>query len=301
MEPLYKRKNVTELYCGANFMYVLSDNTEFNMTEYKVLLNQGSKEFIRCMKLFVNGRKALYYQTNNLLPFTRILPTINPGSFMTIMGYLFNSIITVKSNGFLSCQSIDIAFDKIFVDPSNLQVHLVYMPLLPKEYADDMSFESSLRTSLIKLINGVPNISDSKTLQLAADLSDGRIVLEELYNRIMGKRSTTDNENVQRNQSGELRIVALNAPTHIEILVNKNEFLLGKSVSAVNAAITFNKAISRVHCKILREGNQYVVMDMKSSNGTYINQNRLIPNQPYPLYNGDVLRLANSDFRICIS
>ena len=125
--------------------------------------------------------------------------------------------------------------------------------------------------------------------------------MEELYHRIMGKRSTTDSGNVQSNQSGELRIIGLNAPTHIEILVNRNEFLLGKSVSAVNAAITFNKAISRVHCKILREGNQYVVIDMKSSNGTYINQNRLIPNQPYPLHNGDVLRMANSDFRVCIS
>ena len=59
--------------------------------------------------------------------------------------------------------------------------------------------------------------------------------------------------------------------------------------------------ISRMHCKIIRQGEQYAVVDLKSANGTYLNGIRLQANQATPIKNGDVIRLANSDFRVVIA
>ena len=86
--------------------------------------------------------------------------------------------------------------------------------------------------------------------------------------------------------------------TRFEIVVDKDEFVIGKSEIQVDGFVPFNKAISRKHCKICRSGNLYTIIDLTSANGTFVNKRRLQPNQPHPIKNGDVIRLANSDFQI---
>lgn len=62
--------------------------------------------------------------------------------------------------------------------------------------------------------------------------------------------------------------------------------------------IGFNKAISRQHCRISHTMGNYFVEDLRSSNGTYLNQRRLEPNQPAKLADGDILRLADLDLQV---
>lgn len=68
-----------------------------------------------------------------------------------------------------------------------------------------------------------------------------------------------------------------------------------------DGVISFNKMISRVHCKITVNGNQYWITDLQSANGTFVNHARLQPNQSTPLKNGDLVKLANSDFQVVFS
>ena len=93
----------------------------------------------------------------------------------------------------------------------------------------------------------------------------------------------------------------MNAPTRVEIEVTKDEFIIGKKKELVDGVVSFNKMISRSHCKINRRGNQYMVTDLQSANGTYVNKVRLQPNQPCQIKNGDVIRMADSDFQVSIS
>jgi len=39
---------------------------------------------------------------------------------------------------------------------------------------------------------------------------------------------------------------------------------------------------------------------LQSANGTYVNKIRLQPNKPCAINNGDIIRLANSDFQVVI-
>jgi len=41
-------------------------------------------------------------------------------------------------------------------------------------------------------------------------------------------------------------------------------------------------------------GNGYQITDLGSTNGTFLNEQRLAPNQPYPLNNGDVIRIGET-------
>ena len=260
------------------------------------------------MKMAYNGSVQLYYLTKGLKSFASMIPTLDADSFLTIVSNLLSDIIEVKHNGFLSCQNIDISFERIYVDPATHKVSLVYLPLSLHIYDDNSSFENEIRTGLIKLISGVSTLSTSKTMQFSADLSNGTLSVENLYARIKGGRNTNNGQshidqtdvNERKQSSGLLRIIAMNAPTRIEITVTKDSFIIGKKAELCDGVIDFNKMISRSHCRINRKGNQYTITDLQSANGTYVNKIRLQPNQPYPINNGDIIRLANSDFQVSI-
>jgi len=303
MNALIEKNYISEMECGSNFSYILNDNSTFLSTEYKVLQSQANSCFVRCMKMMYNGRVQLYYLTKGLKSFASMIPTMEPESFMTIVSNMLSDIIDVKHNGFLSCQNIDIAFERIYVDPATLKVSLVYLPLSKTIYDDNSTFENEIRTGLVKLISGVSTLSSSKTMQLSADLSNGTLSMEDLYARIKGGKiiDRDQEDNRQDNTgSGLLRIIAMNAPTRVVFVINKDEFVIGKKAELCDGVIDFNKMISRSHCKITKRSGQYMITDLQSANGTFVNKVKLQPNQPTPVKNGDVIRLANSDFQVSI-
>ncbi len=300
MNTLIEAGHIKEMVAGTNFSYVLSDNNNFLSTEYKVLQSQAEGCFVKCMKMLYNGKIQLFYNVQSLTPFSTLLPTIDAEGLLTIISNLFADIIDVKHNGFLSCQNIDISFDKIYIDSSTYKVSLVYLPVNTRLYDSVSIFENELRTALVKLISGISTFSSPKLVQLMADLSDGTLSIEDLYSRIKGgtRTSTTNAYMKQNGVVGNLRIVAMNAPTRVEIAITKNEFVIGKKAEVCDGVVDFNKMISRVHCKICKNGSQYTITDLQSANGTFLNKMRLQPNQPFPIKSGDVIRLANSDFQV---
>ncbi len=306
MNSLIENNYITEMACGSNFSYILNDNCTFLSTEYKVLQSQTNSCFIQCMKMLYNGKVQLYYLTSKYKALSALLPSLDADSFMTISANLIADIIDVKNNGFLSCQNIDISFEHIYVDPATYKVSLVYLPIGQRVFDDISSFENELRTSLVKLIQSISTLSTPKTIQFSANLSNGAMTLEDLYTTVKtGKipSRTTDVPSVSAvsgNAQMNMRIIAMNAPTRVEIVITKDEFVLGKKQEIVDGVISFNKMISRSHCKINRSGTQFTITDLQSANGTFVNRVRCQPNQPYPIKNGDIIRLANSDFQVSI-
>jgi hypothetical protein len=68
-----------------------------------------------------------------------------------------------------------------------------------------------------------------------------------------------------------------------------------KSADTVQASVCFSsefKQISRMHARIDREGNNYRLIDLGSANRTMVNNDVLIPNNPYILKNGDKITFA---------
>lgn len=305
MNLLVENGIISEMECGNNFAYLINDNNIFLSTEYKVLQSQEEGCFVKCMKLLYNGKLQFYYIVNGYKSLANMMSTLDADSFMTIMTNVFSNIISVQNNGFLSCQNVDISFEKIYVDPNTYKVALVYLPVSKRFFSDQAAFENELRTSLIKVISGMSTLSSNKTMQFMTDLSNGMLSVKDLYERIRGGKICNASANTigrewSKNlaRGTRLHIVALNAPTRVEVEVNKDNFVIGKKATEVDGVISFNKMISRVHCRITNDNGRYMITDLQSANGTYVNRVRLVPNQPHPIQNGDIIRLANSDFQV---
>lgn len=298
MNALVENGIISEMECGNNFAYIINDSNLFLLTEYKVLQSQEEGCFVKCMKLLYNGKIQFYYLVNGYKSLTSMLSMIDADGFMTIMENVFASVISVQNNGFLSCQNIDISFEKIYVDPNTYKVALIYLPVSKRFFSDEVSFENELRTSLVKVISSIATLSSPKTTQFMSDLSNGMLTVKDLYEHIRGGNVHVLAETPTIKERQHLRIVAMNAPTRVEIAVTKDDFVIGKNAEAVDGVVSFNIMISRIHCRITNDNGRYMISDLKSANGTYVNRVRLVPNQPHPIQNGDIIRLANSDFQV---
>jgi pSer/pThr/pTyr-binding forkhead associated (FHA) protein len=60
----------------------------------------------------------------------------------------------------------------------------------------------------------------------------------------------------------------------------------------LEACGALRKGVSRVHAVIKRREGNFLVEDLGSTNGTYLNWHRLKPNEPYPIANGNEIRLG---------
>jgi len=57
--------------------------------------------------------------------------------------------------------------------------------------------------------------------------------------------------------------------------------------------------ISRIHAAIdIQTGNNYILYDLGSRNGTFINDIQLEPHHPHPIQNGDKIRLGRLNMTI---
>ena len=55
----------------------------------------------------------------------------------------------------------------------------------------------------------------------------------------------------------------------------------------------YNKGISRRHAALLLKGKRLSLIDLDSSNGTFLNEDSLEPHEPYQLRDGDDIQMGN--------
>ena len=95
---------------------------------------------------------------------------------------------------------------------------------------------------------------------------------------------------------------------HILPLGDRTEFTLGRVSEAqpimpdidLTPYQAYANGVSRLHAVLKREGSRVLVMDLGSSNGTYLNGKRLTPNVDQTLSHGDMLALGKLKIQILL-
>lgn len=314
MNELFELEKLIEVNGLQNVAYILKDNDIFSFTGYKVLRGQEKKGFIKCSKLKYNGKIKLIYLSSEYKSLSELLPSLDSSSFSNILANLLDSVIEIKNNGFLNCLNIEISLDKIFVDINTLKTYLIYLPI--NIYSKDITlFEKKLR---INIINSVSSLNSSNAYELnkvCSELANSAVTLEDVYKSICNDTNVV-NTNIRTNKGKinydnkiesntgvfqpKLLVSSIGTSDKIEFCITKSEYVIGKNSSIVDGVISTNNAISRIHCKISYENNNYYIIDLNSANGTFINSKKIISDQPALLRNKDVLKLANMEFEILI-
>lgn len=80
------------------------------------------------------------------------------------------------------------------------------------------------------------------------------------------------------------------------ITIEKDFFRIGKGMMENEYCIRDNGAISRSHAALMSKNNQWTIVDLNSTNGTYVNGTRIMPQNEVPLSHGSKINLADEEF-----
>ena len=91
-------------------------------------------------------------------------------------------------------------------------------------------------------------------------------------------------------------------------LASRNEFTLGRLSEGqpimpdidLTPYQAYASGVSRLHAVVKRDASRVVVMDLGSSNGTYVNGRRLNPHMEEALNHGDILALGKLKMQILL-
>ena len=82
--------------------------------------------------------------------------------------------------------------------------------------------------------------------------------------------------------------------------IDKPVFRLGKERQYVDYFVTNNNAVSRSHVNIITRGNRYFVVDLNTTNYTYIDGQIIPANTEVEIFDRNILKLANEEFEFHI-
>ena len=85
------------------------------------------------------------------------------------------------------------------------------------------------------------------------------------------------------------------------ILIDRPQFRIGRDPGVADFIVTDNTAVGRQHADIIQRGESFFVVDLNSTNHTYLNGTQIQPLQEYPLQNQDQLVLGDECFQVEIS
>lgn len=97
-----------------------------------------------------------------------------------------------------------------------------------------------------------------------------------------------------------VKLVVVDSGAELPLDMSGGEALIGRAdpVSRVFPEVDltphggYDAGVSRRHCRILQQGDQFFVEDLGSTNGTKLNGQIIPPNQLRPLQDGDTLELG---------
>jgi pSer/pThr/pTyr-binding forkhead associated (FHA) protein len=95
-------------------------------------------------------------------------------------------------------------------------------------------------------------------------------------------------------------LIIQNSNISLPIPQGNTEVIIGRSDPATNVYPDIDldpyggheAGVGRQHARLLLEGGQLCLIDLKSTNGTYVNQKKIIPGEPHHIQDGDEIRLG---------
>ena len=96
--------------------------------------------------------------------------------------------------------------------------------------------------------------------------------------------------------AGQIPATLVRVKTGENISIRKAKFVLGKERNRVDYCVANNNSVSRTHANIIYRNGSYFIVDLNSTNNTFLNGQQLAPNQEVRLNVNDRIKLADEEF-----
>ena len=286
--------------------YTLENNDNFYLTGYKVLNKQERMGLLPCKMLKYNGHIRLLYPVSKYTSVAICAENWEMADVLVYIRKLLQTVLDIRENGFIQLETVDFDVAHMFVSTSNAKLYLIALPVTRiSELHRSTAWLQELKNAFITMIELSKN-SDSVSLKRLKNkiIACDEILVEipQIIDRFIREESeifhTEQLNAVQKTDKKKVYLNLTNISKNISILIDKDEFVIGKNMSKVDGLVDVSNTISRVHCKVYRKADGCYVQDLHSSNHTYVNGRMLTADELIKIENGDILRLAEIEFSV---
>ena len=289
--------------------YILQSEELFYDIGFRVMKNLQNDVLLPCYKAKHNGKNEFIYFTDHLVSIEDKIRSMETEKTVTMLSSLFQAICKVEENGFINVSCVDNRLDRIYVEEGTNKIKLIYLPIVYSTIQNDKStFENEVRTRLIKILGEMTGDENARIHNLIYILMDGTLKMEELAKKIRedsrGVKKTVEadnnsqlvrNEDRQNRKGRTLELISVDG--NVKFRINKNEFIIGKSIEMAEGVIQGNPAVSRKHCNVILRNQEYYIQDLGSVNGTFVDGIRISCQEVMQIRQGSSIMIADMQFR----
>lgn len=256
------------------------------------------------------------YKVDGLLPLDVFLCAniLSRNDLISIFRYIITALNSLEEHRF-SKDLIIWDIEAVHISPETLETYLMYVPLQFYET------KGNLKEFLLNFI-ALCNFNQDEDLgyvqeivrELNQSIAYSAYMLLNYCNKIADLHGVekkdeafyVNDEDIFKNENGVITKFKGNLKTNVTIYIEnisngqinyieRFPYRVGKS-EQLNDCVLLSRVVSRKHAEIMREQGGYYIVDLGSTNGTYINKRRLQPGVKERLYDGMSIKVANEEF-----
>lgn len=291
-----------QMYKGYQVFH-LNDSSLFSSLQYKVIKNEDLNYIIPCRKITKDYDAELIFITKTYRDFGESLLYMTVPKCIKAINDFINVLLDVEKKDYLDISNIVLEEKNVLYDLNKQKIRLIYMPI---------SFDREYHSFYIELIRYLKVISEKTKLSgenrwkdFLHDMDKKEYTLQEVSFSL--KSLLTDNIYQDYSDIEERQ----NNRTHKYVLLkglgknNKNifhiemeKYIIGRIPSLVEGSLPMFPTVSSKHCMLTKCEDGYVISDLSSVNGTFVNHVRLKQGEKRKLQDGDIVNIAELSFTV---
>lgn len=253
---------------------------------------------------FQRGKEKYQVSIKGCKPLLEILGFLEEKEQLSCFFQLFYGIYRVEELGIMPKQSIWCKYEHIFWNEKEKRLGYVVLPVEKEpSYEDGLFWEERLRECMHFLSKNLSFEHQKRVLELSDAYLQQEISALSCMEQILSwseadlcKGKALPPRQTQR----ALSLAFLGEDASYEYQLQQDEILLGKSQENCDVAFPFSRAMSRMHCRILRQNQNFFVQDLDSVNHTRVNGVFVPPFELMELANHDLITMGDIEIRINI-
>ncbi len=239
----------------------------------------------------------MIYEVCQMVSFSSIKDVLDENKFRNIIMEIIEVFHEIKYNSVLSIRNVIFKYNDIYIDRKTGNLSLLAIPVKISSSIDELIlYERNVIYIMSMIIYKSKFINSFLCRKIYDDCQSGVIFLDELYNNMLiGKygneyiglkqdESIKENYAILKNIDGKAD----------DIQIFSKHIVIGKSNDA--DIIIDIKGISRKHCEIIVKDNGMFINDLASTNGTKVNNVKIIPGQLIPVVDDTNITIADVSY-----
>lgn len=275
---------------------LLEDTVETNIDEI-IYYTYGKVMDKECFKYDIQGFTTIKEY---------ISKDISKDKFVTMLLNLISTIRKLQFRG-IKLKNIILKPAQIFINKNNLKVKMICIPIsnrntdrtlkeLLKEIILSAEFDYNENCKYVRDILRFVEENDCNDLVVLQDGIEKYLDNSEKDHKNVPKKIEKVEQPLEKSKKQQVYLIRLSTDERINI--DKPIFRIGKDKHNADYKITNNTAVSRKHAEIIKKNNEYFILDVGSTNHTFINGDRIEEKKEIPLEDGDIIKLGNEEFKI---